>query len=197
MNRIGSYKSKPRRKEAFDVVLLFLVGLVFLTAGNILYHSRIVPIKEGVAERLRLFITRPEDGINITSAFLLSVIFAARGDILCVWLIAFSNFTKIPRLFTYCVFSCRSFLFGFCGACLIRGIDSFGSFWQGTFAWILFFVYHIVYFSILICFGEATLRRYDQVPTAISRLQYMLTVFAESALVVLINAVYYFLISKI
>lgn len=184
-------------EDIFSILLLMLICLIFLFLGNILYHSRLFPITDAAELRFLSYASFREKSISSIADFLLSVIVAARTDIFCVLLIAFSKLTKIPRTFTYCIFSYRSLLFGFCGSYIIAKINDFETFAQGFLIWLVFFTYHVTYFAVLICFGDETLRHKATGATVRSRLQYMLTVFTEVALVILLNSVCYFLISKI
>lgn len=197
MNRSTSCQRRKDTEDIFSIFLLMLICLAFLFLGNFLYHSGLLPVTASTELRLRAFIEFRKENIGSLGDFLVSVIVAARTDIFCVLLIAFSRLTRIPKLFTYCVFSYRSFLFGFCGACMIIKVKAFEPFTQGFLLWLAFFVYHIAYLAILICFGDATIRHSGGNVPVSERIQYILTVFSEIALAILLNFIYYFLISKI
>lgn len=197
MNRFYTHKSKKGENKQLGVFLLILICVLFLSIGNALCHSKILPVTETAEVHFFSFVALRDQNICAFNDFLRSVIWGARGDIYCLLLIAFSRLTKIPRIFTYFIFAYRSLLFGFCGAYLIERIGRFDSFLFGSLFWLIFFVYHIIYFAILICFGDATLRWYSNGSAMISWGRYVLTVFVECALIILVNLIYYFLISKI
>ena len=175
------------------VFVLMLICFIFLVLGNIIFHLRFLPVKEHSISRYFSF--------NLAKfpsfvEFFWAVFKACRLDILCVVLIAFSPFTRFPRAFLAVLFMCRSFLFGFCGAHLIAGIGETAYFFRGFFSWLLFFLYHISLFSILIHFGAFS-AYFHRCIEPYRHLKYLLTIFCELALVVFLNLVYYFLISKI
>lgn len=197
MNRFHPYKNKKGENELLGVFILMLICVLFLSIGNTLCHTKLLPVTETAEAHFASFISLRNQNVRAFNDFLRSVIWGARGDIGCLLLIAFSRLTKIPRIFTYFIFAYRSLLFGFCGAYLIERIGRFDSFLFGSLFWLIFFVYHIIYFAILICFGDATIRWHTNSGAMISWGRYVLTVFAECALVILVNLMYYFLISKI
>ena len=186
-------------KDQYDfggLLLLMLVCLLFLIAGNVVFHVGTFPVMGEALQYLSRHFSFDMQAYSTTADFLWAVMIASRGDILCVLLIAFSRLVKIQRLFVSAVFAYRSFVFGFCGAYIIGAIGLLGSFLHGCVSWVLFFIYHIFYFALLICFGAATFATDVQVRLG-RRLGYIITVCGEIALVILFNVIYYFLISKI
>lgn len=196
MNSVFPHKNRKETGDLLSILALMLICLSFLILGNILYHSNIFPATEETDSHFHAYVSIGMQEGQGLSSFLISVISASHVDILCVLLVAFSRLTKIPKLFLGCVFAYRSLLFGYCGAYIVARIGTFDSFAQGCLIWLIFFLYHIVYFAVLICLGEATLRRRDHMPF-LFRVRYLITIFAEIALVILLNAIYYFLISKV
>lgn len=175
------------------ILILILTCFVFLTLGNVIFHFHFLPVNGNSISRYFSFDVT--EFATFTEYFW-AVVKACRLDILCVVLIALADLTRFPRTFLIGLFMYRSFLFGFCGAHLISEIGAASYFIRGFFSWLLFFLYHIALFSILICFGafSASGRRGLK---PYRRLNYLLTVFCELTLVVFLNLVYYFLISKI
>lgn len=197
MNHAAIGKIQKNQYNLGSIFFLMLVCLVFLVLGNIVLHAEIFPITNEASQYLlRHFSFEFQDGSSLAD-FLWAVIIASRGDILCVLLIAISHLVKMQKLFITAIFAYRSFVFGFCGAYIISTINVIGSFWCGCVAWTLFFVYHISLFAVLICFGSATIGKNTRPPRLGERIGYVITVCGEIALVIFLNVVYYFLISKI
>lgn len=186
-------------KDQYDfggILLLMLICLLSLIAGNVMFHAGTFPATDVASQYLSRHFSFDMQDYSTVADFLWAVIIASRGDILCVLLIAISRLVKAQKLFVSVVFAYRSFVFGFCGAYIIGMIGLFGSFLHGCVSWVLFFIYHIFYFAVLICFGSATLAADVQIRLG-RRLHYIITVCGEIALVILLNVIYYFLISKI
>lgn len=184
------------QKESVNIknVFLFLcVCLVFLTLGNLVFHSGILLFPENTR---RLVVRHFAFNIGKYSSFtdfLSAIIGAARIDILFVLFIAFSDLIKVQKFFLSALFAYRSFIFGLCGAYIISGPGAELGFENGFFHWCLFFLYHICFFAIMICYGSAVLVNGKK---SISKILLLgATACGEIALVILLNVVYYFLIS--
>lgn len=196
MSRAVIGKIEKDQYHFCGILLLMLVCLLFLIAGNVVFHAGAFPTTDVASQYLSRHFSFDMQDYSTAADFLWAVMIASRGDILCILLIAFSRLVKTQKLFISAVFAYRSFVFGFCGAYIIGTIGLFESFLHGCVSWILFFIYHIFYFALLICFGSATFVTDVQVRLG-RRLGYIITVCGEIALVILFNVIYYFLISKI
>lgn len=193
MNAIGETKT---RRGFGDILLLMLICLVALIAGNGAYHSDVLPVTDAASQYLLAHFSLVGQTFQGIVDFLWMTMVAARGDVLCVLLVAISPLIRIPRLFICAVFAYRAFLFGFCGAYIIGMIGDSISFAQGGVWWGLFFLYHILFFSVLICFASSIFARTSQ-HRVWRKIGYAMTVCGEMALVIFLNVIYYFLISKI
>lgn len=182
---------RKRNDEYFSLVSL-VICVAFWTVGNALYHSPIfsLPVAGIPLDR---WLEIPQEAAASPLLFLTSVILAARGDIACLFLIAFSMTTKIPRVFSWGVVAYRSVVFGFGGAHFVDCLFQFSNFSL----WLTFFLYHVFYFAVLICFIEATIRLCDLQPQLLEKVRYAMSLLAECSLIIFLNLVYYFLIFKI
>lgn len=196
MNR-SIVKKQTGSPDFGGILILMLVCLVALVLGNLLFHARALPQTNDGSLRLWSLFSFEPSSVHSPVDFLLSVIGASRGDVLCVILISVAYLIKIPRLFISSVLAYRSFLFGFCGAYIISAIGSQISFFQGCVTWGLFFVYHISFFAILICFSSSIFASLRDGWSAARIVNYLLIICGEISLVLLLNVIYYFLISKL
>ena len=197
MERVIDAKNRNYIDSGYVSLLLLLVCLVFLAVGNFLYHRHILPITENLELQLNRFVSPGEREYISLLPFLTDVILVAKRDIACLLLIAFSRLTRIPRLFTMGILAHRSAVFGFCGAFIIVNLWRFSTRLCGVLVWFSFFVYHVTYFSILLCFSEATLRSCGTRLSLREMAQYTASILVECSLIILLNSVYYFLIYKI
>lgn len=187
-------RTQNGKASARDLACLFLlmagclVGLVF---GNLVFHARLIPMTANGIRYLADYFSFDLANYQTLSQFLWAVILSARGDILFVALIAIALFFKARYGYLFFLFVCKSFIFGFCGAFIIDSIAFFDSFFAGCLSWVLFFVYHIALFSILLCFGALTVSWHAKR----NMWRYYMTICGEISLVILLNAIYYFLIS--
>ena len=187
-------RTQNGKASARDITCLFLLMagcLVGLAIGNLIFHARVIPITVNGMRYLADHFSLDLTNYQTLSQFLWAVILSARGDILFVALIAVALLFKARFGYLFFLFACKSFIFGICGAFIIDSIAFFGSFFVGCLSWILFFVYHVALFSILLCFGVLTVSW--QAKRNLWR--YFVMVCGEISLVVLLNAIYYFLIS--
>lgn len=196
MTRYAVSRDKRNTNELYAVLLLMLTCLLFLVVGNILFHTKMLPVTVDVASRFQTHFSFSEIKELTLFDFLFSVISASKSDLICLLFIAFSGLTKIPRTIIFGVFAYRSTVFGYCGAYIVATARTVGSFWETSVMWLLFFVYHIAYFSVLICFGAFTIQN-TSVRSIKAQIGYFATVCCELALTILLNVVYYFLISII
>jgi len=181
-----------RSKQAWSLVFM-LISFASLTVGNVIFHSGLFPLQNLSFSR---YFSLEMDQFSGFSAYFWAVVKACRTDLWCVLFIAFSNLARIPKVILVGVFTYRSFLFGFCGAYLISGIHSTTVLANEFLVWGLFFLYHVLLFAILICFGAFT-ASLNLSPRSFKGMKYALTVCCELSLVIFMNMVYYFLISKI
>lgn len=181
---------------AWYSLILAAVCLAFLAVGNILYHSQILPMTEITELKLARFISQ-EDGSVSSPLSLAAIALASKWDIICLLLVSFSRLTKIPGAFISSVLSCRSIAFGFCGAYIVGMIPHAASSLHGCLMWIVFFLYHIAYFSVLICFSAETLQANSRPTSMVKNIRYLISILAECSLIIFFNLIYYFLINKI
>lgn len=192
MERRNKAEYEGKSNGEYFSLLSLVVCLAFLTIGNVLYHSPI--FSSSMAEiPIDRWLEIPKEAASSPLLFLMSVILAARGDIVCLFLIALSRVTKFPRVFILGVVAYRSVVFGFGGACFIEYLFQFSDF----LLWLTFFLYHIFYFAVLICFIEETVRLCDLQPQLSENVRYLVSLLAECSLIIFLNLVYYFLIFKI
>ncbi len=195
MNR-SMIKTQRNQPDFIDVLWLMFICLVALIVGNFSFHFGVFPVTESSTLYLWQYFSFSVQNIHSLTDFLWAVILASRSDLICLLLIAVSPLVKIQKSFVFCVLGYRSFLFGFCGAYMISSIGSNVSFARGCVFWLIFFLYHVALFAVLICFASATFSWWQR-KRSIDIIACFFTVCGELALLILLNAVYYFLISKI
>ena len=184
--------SRQKQNSLSDVIFLMFLCLGFVILGNFLFHSGVLPTNGGTTSLLRRYFVGKFTNEN---PFLLFVWRGSRNDLLCVGLIAGSGLIRSQKLFACSIFSYKSLLFGYSGACLVSHIANAQDFYRNTAIWLLFFVRYTLYFSLLICFLIATTSEIKR--KKVERARYLLVVLCEFGLVLLINCVYYYLIDKI
>ena len=192
-----SSTEKKMLPDAWVQVGLMAICLAALTLGNGLFHTGWIRVD---ASSFRFFLEAfalDMDQFPSFSSFLWFVILYSRKDILCVFLISCARFVKIPGFFISLIFFFRSALLGFCGAFFIGRVGVDIALFSGFFAWMLFFSYHALFLSAMICFGAHTLARCRKAGGFRKEALYWLTVGGEMSLVILLNMVYCFLNFKI
>ena len=197
MEREMDAKDRGYIDNNFTSLVLLIVCLSFLSLGIFLYHFHIFPTTESSVSQLERFMSLGEREYTSLLLFLTDVIVAARLDITCFLWIAFSRLTRIPRLFAIGVLSYRSAVFGFCGSFIIVNLACFPTRLSGVFAWLIFFIYHIAYFSLLLCFCEMTLHSCGKRFVLWEAVQYAASILLECSLIIFLKWIYCFLINKI